>query len=275
HRQGGLKNVPSGARVIPLINKVETVETLAAGRETALHLLGNLAVRAVMLGAVRRAEAEPVREVHGRVAALVLAAGRSTRMGQLKQILPWGEGSTIVAEVVRRLQASAVVEVVVVTGAGCEAVEAVLSTFTTPTAGNAAGPRVRLAFNPDFETSEMARSLQVGLSSLPEYSLAALVTLGDQPQLDPEVVQAILQRWRETQAPLVAPFFQGRRGHPLLFDRSVWPDLLTLPPEANPREILQKLAPPEPVEVISDSILRDIDTPGDYARERRIARFSG
>jgi len=256
HPQGGLKGVPAGARVIPLINKVETPEDLAAARETATLLLAHAAVSAVAIGAVKR-PANPAREAHGRAAAVVLAAGRSTRMGRVKQTLPWGD-TTIIAEVVRRLQASGLSEIVVVTGAARAEVEAAL-----------AATGARLVFNPDYETGEMARSLQWGLKALPENCLAALAVLGDQPQIEPEVVQAVVQRWRETQAPVVAPFYQGRRGHPLLFDRALWAELMALPPQANPRQLVQAAAQIESVEIEADSILRDLDTPEDYERERK------
>jgi len=197
--------------------------------------------------------------VHGRVTAIVLAAGRSTRMGRPKQTLPWRGGKTIVSQIVHQLRAGEVDEVVVVTGSDREEVEATLS---------AEAASVRFVFNPDFENSELARSLQLGLQTVPAGCLAALVALGDQPQLEPAVVRAVLQRWRETQAPVVAPVYQQRRGHPLLFDRSAWPGVLSLPPEANPREFVQSARHIEFVEVVTDSILRDIDTPEDYAQER-------
>jgi molybdenum cofactor cytidylyltransferase len=255
HARGGLKNVPPGARAIVLINKVETDETLALARETAERLLGNPGVASVAIGALKQA-GDPVREARGRVAGVVLAAGRSTRMGRSKQTLPWG-ATTMIGEVVQRLRASGVAEIVVVTGAEWESVEAAV-----------AAP-VRFAFNPDFETSEMARSLQVGLRSLPENCMAALVALADQPQMEPATAQAVIQRWRETLAPVVAPVYQNQRGHPLLFDRAAWPGLLELPAEANPREFVRRAERIELVNVDTDSILRDVDTPDDYARERR------
>lgn len=256
HPQGGLKNVPAGVRVIPLINKVETPKELAAARETAAQVLENPKITSVAIGAVKHG-GNPALEARGRVAAIVLAAGRSTRMGRSKQTLPWGD-TTMIGEVVRRLQASGVSEIVVVTGAERKSVEAAL----------AAAP-VRFVFNPDFETSEMARSLQIGLRSLPENCLAALVALADQPRLDAGVAQMVIQRWRETQAQVAVPVYQGQRGHPLLFDRSTWADLFRLPAEANPRDFLRAAGRIESVEVPTDAILRDIDTPDDYERERR------
>jgi molybdenum cofactor cytidylyltransferase len=257
HPQGGLKNIPAGARVIPLINKVESEAELALARETAAHLVRHSGITAAAIGAVRREEAGPVREVHASVTGVVLAAGRSTRMGRPKQVLPWGEGGTMIGEVVRRLQTAGLGEIVVVTGAAHDHVTAAL-----------AAARVRLAFNPDFASSEMAQSLQVGLRLAPAHSLAVLVALGDQPQIEPEVVRALCQRWRETLAPVVVPVYRGQRGNPVLFDRSVWPHLFNLPASANPREAVRAASHIEQVEVQTDSILSDVDTPEDYARER-------
>jgi molybdenum cofactor cytidylyltransferase len=214
-------------------------------------------VEAVLIGSVRKPNA--VREVHARAAAVVLAAGRSTRMGRPKQLLPWGE-TTLLVEVVRRLRQTAVADIVVVTGAERAAVEASLA------AEQSADRRVRCVFNPEYAVGEMARSLQAGLRALPADRLGALVVLADQPGLQPRVVEAVLQRWRETLAAALAPFYLGRRGHPLLFDRALWPAILALPAGANPREAVLAAGAVEPVDVDTDSILRDIDTPADYAQ---------
>jgi molybdenum cofactor cytidylyltransferase len=160
------------------------------------------------------------------------------------------------------LQGSGVSEVMVVTGQSREAVEACVAAARQPD-----GAPVRCVFNPDFAGAEMGRSLQVGLEALPDNCLGTLVALGDQPQVRPEVVGQLLQRWRETQAPVVAPFYQGQRGHPLLFDRATWELVRALPDDANPRQVVQAVGAIERVEVDDDSILRDMDTPEAYARE--------
>jgi molybdenum cofactor cytidylyltransferase len=259
HSQGGLKNVPAEARVAVLLNKAETPEALTAARRIAAQVLNHPRIGSALIGSAR--QGNPVREAHAPAAAVVLAAGRSTRMGRSKPLLPWGQGNTVVAEVVRRLLSTSVSDVVVVTGAEREAVEGALAELRQ------ASGRVRPVFNPDFASSEMARSLQVGLRALPAHCLAVLVALVDQPQIEARVVEAVLQRWRETQSPVAAPFYQGQRGHPLLFDRALWSCLLALPAEANPREALREV-PIERVDVDTDTILQDMDTPDDYERAR-------
>jgi molybdenum cofactor cytidylyltransferase len=258
HLEGGLRGVPAAARVAPLINKVEQASELAAARETAQRLLRHDRLQQVVIGAVRREP--PVVECWGRVAAIVLAAGRSTRMGQTKQTLPWGE-VTVVGEVVRRLQASSVAQIIVVTGAEREAVQQAVADAQV-----AGGPPVAFAHNLAFAQSEMAWSFQAGLRAAQGTCLAALVVLADQPRLNSSVVENLIARWRETQAAVVAPFYQGRRGHPMLFDRGAWPALMALPIDANPRQALEHLPSVVPVQADDDSVLHDLDTPEAYAR---------
>jgi molybdenum cofactor cytidylyltransferase len=273
HPSGGLKNVPSTARRVALINKVESLDGAAGARQIASLGLRSGRLSAVVLAKVRRDP--PVLEVWGKVGAVVLAAGQASRMGQLKQVLPWGAGGTIIGAVVQRLQhISDLSEIVVVTGREREQVEGCVAAAVAEAvaaaqraAAQVAPPPVRTVFNPRFAQAEMARSVQAGLDALPDDTLAALVVLGDQPQLRPAVIAALLQRWRETQAPVVAPFYQGQRGNPVLLDRVVWPLVRGLPDSANPREIFQAAGRMERVDLQDDTILRDLDTPEDYARE--------
>jgi molybdenum cofactor cytidylyltransferase len=97
---------------------------------------------------------------------------------------------------------------------------------------------------------------------------AALIGLGDQPQVREDVVRRICSAFAETNAPLVIPSFENRRGHPWLAARSLWDEFLGLPKKTTPRQFLQAHAAKIyylPVE--DDSILRDLDTPEDYARQ--------
>jgi molybdenum cofactor cytidylyltransferase len=264
HPQGGRKNVPPGARVIPLINKVESEAQADLATATAVQLLQAPGCEAVMIGTMQ--SGDPVRRVLGRVSALVLAAGRSTRMGAPKHILPWGEGETIISQVVKQLRLAGVSEIVVVTGGAREAVEGALAAIRA----KADWPReleLRAVYNPDYASKEMLSSLQVGLRALSAETAAVLVALGDQPQMEAAVARAVMERWRETRAPVVGPTFQGRRGHPVLFDRSQWPALLSLPDTASPRDVLSGVRA-ETVAVERDTILQDVDTQADYERAR-------
>ncbi len=190
-----------------------------------------------------------------RISAVVLAAGLSTRMGVPKLVLPW-QKSTIIQHVVWVLSASGVEDILVVTGGAQVQVKAALE-----------GENVRLAYNPDYERGEMLSSVQAGLRSLPEDAEAALVCLGDQPQVQVDVVRAVIDRYCSTRAGLVVPSYHNRRGHPWLAARALWPAILELAAPQTLRTFLNAhAAMTHYLSVETPSVLFDIDTPEDYAR---------
>lgn len=194
--------------------------------------------------------------VHPAIAAVVLAAGESKRMGRPKMVLPWGN-TTVIGQVVRMLHQAGVGDIVVVTGGARREVEAALQ-----------GLPGRPVYNSHYMGEEMVFSLQAGLSVLSEDIQASLVVLGDQPQIEARVVQAVITAYQELQVPLVVPSFDMRRGHPWLVARTLWPAILDLQPGGTLRDVLNAHAPLIhylPVETAS--VLRDIDTPEEYQRE--------
>jgi molybdenum cofactor cytidylyltransferase len=185
------------------------------------------------------------------IAAIILAAGQSKRMGQNKMLLPFGR-STVIESIVTEVTACNLSEVVVVTGHEHEEIAALL-----------ANNPVRCVFNSDYDRSEMIVSIQAGLRALSEKIQAALIVLGDQPRIQRDMVQRIVAAY----APhaLIIPSFQNRRAHPILVDRSLWADVLALPSTATLRDFVRSRADRiRYVEVDSDSVLHDMDTPGDY-----------
>jgi len=191
------------------------------------------------------------------VAAIVLAAGRSCRMGLPKMLLPWKD-LTVIRYVVTVLESIGLEEIVVVTGGARMEVESAL-----------AGSSARTVYNPRFSEEEMLYSLQIGLTSLPEKITAALVVLGDQPQIEKMVIQQILELTIQSRATLVVPSYERRRGHPWLVHRSLWQEIHLLKPGQTLRSFLAKHA--DQIMYLSldtPSILKDLDTPEDYERER-------
>lgn len=256
----GLRGVPETARVVGLLNKVPlNGYQRARARVVAQIMLRSTRVEAVALGAVQ-SPTDPVHEVQQRVAAVVLAAGQSQRMGRSKPLLPWNDGQTVIEAIVRRLLAFRFSEILVVTGHQAGAVRRALAHLP-----------VTFVDNPDYASGEMISSLQAGLRALPETTTGALVVLGDQPTLDGRVVGQVLSAYAEGRGTIVAPVYRGERGHPVLFDQRHWPDLLALE-EGAPRDVIRRS--PEAlalVSVTSDSILTDIDTPEQYRRARYLA----
>lgn len=259
HPRGGMKNIPSGARVIPFINKVETVEQLSAARQIAYHILRNTPqasrITQVVLGAVQ--SSQPVRECHSRVTAVVLAAGESSRMGQTKQLLPWGD-TTVLGQTIRNLKETAVYDILVISGHEANKVEMIALREGVPASRNR-----------KYAAGEMISSLQTAVRQLPDRVTAVLVVLADQPMVAPEVVDQLLFAYWQGKGSLIAPVFDGRRGNPVLIGREHFAELLALTPDQAPRTLLQRYpANLHLVSVSSAAVLHDLDSPEDYERWR-------
>lgn len=191
------------------------------------------------------------------VAAIILAAGLSRRMGQPKMLLPWGDTS-VIAAIVQKLDAAQIQPICVVVGALKDEIADALGQLP-----------VQLVFNSRFQEDSMVLSLQAGLASLPDEIQAALVVLGDQPQLSADVIRLILDAYNSSGSALIVPSYQMRRGHPWLIDRSLWAEVRILAPGDTLRRFLNSNA--ENIFYIDtdlESVIQDLDTPDDYARYR-------
>jgi molybdenum cofactor cytidylyltransferase len=191
------------------------------------------------------------------IGALILAAGQSVRMGRPKLALPW-QDTTVIGQVARSLAQAGVEDILAVTGGSREIVEEALR-----------GSPARTIYNPGYSEGEMTSSMKVGLAAMQPETTAALVALGDQPQIQAEIVRQVLTAYRQSGAVLVAPSYQMRRGHPWLVARPLWQALLDLGESETLRDFLTRHASSILyVNVDSPSILKDLDTPADYEREK-------
>lgn len=179
-------------------------------------------------------------------------------MGTNKLLLPFGE-RTVLGQVIAVLQDCPLGEILVVTGHEGEHVRASLHRQAVRHGG------MRFIHNPHYAVGEMLSSIQAGLEEMHSDCDAALVVLGDQPRIERRVVEQVIAA-REPGAVMV-PSFDRRSGHPILVDRARWADVLALPPGANLREALRAHADwVHYVEMDTETILRDMDTPEDYER---------
>ena len=189
----------------------------------------------------------------GRVAGIILAAGMSTRMGALKQLLALGGRAAIEwsAEVVgRRLD-----EVVVVLGHRAEEIAPVLAAYP-----------VRWVVNADYQTG-MLSSVQCGVRAV-DKAADYLICLGDQPRLSGAVVEQVLQARNQVSEGIIIPTASDRRGHPVLIRNAYRAEILGLPLDVGLNAVTRG-HPEDTCElpVAEAAVLIDMDTPVDYQRE--------
>ncbi|GFN22260.1 selenium cofactor biosynthesis protein YqeC [Thermanaeromonas sp. C210] len=258
HPQGGRKGVPPGARWAVLLNQAEEDSAQRAGRLLAGKLLERGA-EMVVLGAVRTQA--PVRQVlrspgfpAGRVGSIILAAGESQRYGAPKQLAPW-RGKTMLQHVVEVALASELGEVAVVLGHAASEIAGTLQQYP-----------VNLVYNPAYREG-MSTSLRAGLTALSPGATGALFILADQPGITPSVLRALADAYVRCGKKLVAPWYGGRRGNPVLVDSDLWEELSRLQGDQGARSLFE-LRPEEVglVPVDCPGVTYDIDTPADYRR---------
>jgi molybdenum cofactor cytidylyltransferase len=193
------------------------------------------------------------------VAAIVLAAGRATRFGGRK-LLATLRGEPVVRHVVRKLRASAVQEIIVVISEESGAIGEAL-----------AGLPVALVPNPT-PAEGLSSSLRIGVQAAPPNAAAFVVALGDQPEVDPGVVDRLIASWRAGDGQIVVPMYRGERGNPVLFDARLREALLALAEDRGARHFIE--THPEMVArvPVDAGLPRDIDTTADLEALERDLR---
>lgn len=254
-------------RAAAWLNKV-TAEGLAGGRLVVRELLRAAPVERVILGAA--AEEEAVREVwpaagcgpYG-IAAVVLAAGTSSRLPDHKLLLPLGKQS-VIERVVEVALAAPLDPVVVVLGHRADEVAAVL------------GSRPVLRVHNPYYAQGQSTSVRAGLAALPGGARAAVFFLGDQPLVGPAVVEALVAAYLRTGAWVVYPTYQGRRGNPVLFAREAFAHLAALEGDQGGRGLIDVLKERAlSVPVADPGVLFDIDTPAAYELAKELWQGRG
>jgi molybdenum cofactor cytidylyltransferase len=191
----------------------------------------------------------------GPVAGILLAAGTSSRMGSNKLLFEL-EGESVLRGAARRALAGGLSPLLVVLGHQAERAEQEL-----------AGLPCRVVVNPYFEQG-INSSLKTGVAALPAEAAAAMVMLADMPFVTPEMIAGLVARYRGTEAPLVISDYEGVNAPPMLYDRSLFGELLAMTGEGCGRQVVKRHR--HEAEVLSwpAAALADIDVPEDYARVR-------
>jgi len=192
------------------------------------------------------------------IPVIVLAAGRSSRMGQPKALLPLGAGETFLTRIARTFLDAGVADVVIVVGHDADAIAKSFAESGLP---------ARFVLNPNYDRGQLT-SLVAGLDVVDRPgTTATLVTLVDVPLVSSATVRTVIDRYRATHAPVVRPTSGTRHGHPLLIDRSLFNALRTADPAAGSKPIVRAHASSEgDVPIEDEGAFIDVDTAEDYAR---------
>jgi len=184
--------------------------------------------------------------------AIILAAGESQRMGKPKPLLKF-EDKTFLEQIISVLKLSEADRVTVVLGAEAETIKKSIDLSGT-----------NVVINKDYQKGQLS-SLIAAIKDTPNETEAILVCLADNPFITREVVNEIISKFKETSKAIIVPVFNKERGHPTLFSKSLFNELLNAPEEQGARYVLysneEKILE---LETSESRILIGIDTPADY-----------
>ena len=202
----------------------------------------------------QKPKAKDLRPKTSNVAAILLAAGRSRRMGAFKPLLPFGKQS-VIEHCIQTLRRAGIDRIVVVLGHRAEDLRELLRNAP-----------VCFALNPDPDT-EMSVSIARGVELVSQNLEAVVIALVDYPAVSPEIIESLIDEWKNHGAKLVQPEYNGRGGHPVLIDLEYRAELLNLDPERGLRALFAAHRDEvRRIPVDSPHVARDMDTWEDYWR---------
>ena len=188
------------------------------------------------------------------VSGVILAAGRSSRLGRPKQLLPLA-GEPLLNHTLRHAAASGLDELVLVLGNAAASIAAAITDVGQ-----------RTVVNPDFAAGQ-STSLRAGLAAVRPDAAAVLFLLSDQPTVTPSIIDAVIGAFATTRAPIIVPTYDGARGQPVLFARSLFPALAAVSGDEGARGVIRaNAALVHTVSIPGLPLPPDVDTEDDYAR---------
>lgn len=254
HPAGGLKNIPSEADRIVLLNQADTDALQQVGARMAARLLP--VYDRILVAALHQPGPEEVSEVHEPIAGVILAAGASRRLGRPKVMLDW-RGYPFIWHVAQTALQSGLSPVIIVAGAEIESIQKAVESLS-----------VQVIHNPAWEKGQSS-SLRAGVAALPRQTGAAVFLLADQPQVKPELVKQLAGLHQRGLPPIAAPSVGGRRANPVLFDRVTFAELEAIQGDTGGRQLFQKYQSAW-LPVDDESLLLDVDNEEDYQRLLRL-----
>jgi molybdenum cofactor cytidylyltransferase len=190
-------------------------------------------------------------------AGIILAAGMSLRFGQPKQLMRLGDKS-LLEWVLDAALASRLAKVVLVLGHEHQKILQALGDKTSL-------PRLQIVINPRYREGQ-SRSLQAGLSTVHKAFHSVMFLLGDQPRLQPDTIDHLLESFWNSEKDICVPVCRGKRGNPTIFSRALYFKLMAIEGDIGARDIiLENAAQVLPVEVDGPLGFVDIDSQEDLA----------
>ncbi|MCC6148467.1 MAG: putative selenium-dependent hydroxylase accessory protein YqeC, partial [Anaerolineaceae bacterium] len=254
HGEGGLKNIPSRARKVIVLNQADTQEiNVIEGMAAQLKEVYD----AVLICALNSTNSqEEVLSVHELIGGIILAAGSSTRMGIPKILLEWKE-QTLIRTIAEKALQGGLLPVIVVAG---ELIVQVVRSLE--------GLPVKLIENKQWHEGQSV-SIVKGLQAVGRRVGGAIFLLADQPQIPVALIEELVKQHSFSLSPIIAPRVAGKRANPVLFDAVTFPALLKLIGDSGGRQIFDQF-PPDWLEWSDDTILLDVDTPADYQQLKNL-----
>jgi molybdenum cofactor cytidylyltransferase len=264
HPNGGLKNISPTTTRIAILNQADSPELREMADQMAQSLLPMFhSVITASLNFDQGLQNEGnsnykalgdkgIYAVHEQIAGVVLAGGEALRFGAPKQLLPW-YGRPLVWHAASKAIEAGLRPVTVVTGAYPEQIQAALSDLP-----------VSIIHNPNWNVGQ-GTSVRAGVKALPKNCGGTVFLLADQPQIPISLLQSLVKVHARRLSAIIAPWTAGRIANPVLFDRDLFPELISLSGEVGGRSLFSKH---EVVKVPweDSTILFDVDTPEDYER---------
>jgi molybdenum cofactor cytidylyltransferase len=252
-RQGGLKDIPFSSSIRILLNKADSFEDLQHGRDIAAELIKNPEIQSIHLTSTHHED--PVHESIGRIAGVVLAAGRSSRLEGPKQFITF-RGKPMVVQAIDSAQKAGLDPIVIVIGNITGEIEKVF-----------ADRPIEVVQNPQPERGQSS-SIKLGLEAIRDRAEAVIFLLADMPLISSDLIKALKRKHQQSFSPVIVPISVGQRGNPVLFDQVTFDDLKTIEGDRGGRAIFDQY----PIEHIEwdDSIHFDVDSEDDLSKLREL-----
>jgi molybdenum cofactor cytidylyltransferase len=199
-----------------------------------------------------------MKSINKKVAGVILAAGSSSRMDSIKQLLPF-KGKTILDHVIANAKKSLLYEIILVLGYSSDKVKQEIDCY-----GDSFN--IKIVINNDFLKGQ-SDSLKKGLKNLSGNCDGAMFLLGDQPLVTDIIINKLIYAFESSDLPIIIPFCNGKRGNPVIIAKPLFSRLESLTGDTGPRVLFKEFEHGIlKVPVADKAIFKDIDTKEDYER---------